>query len=84
MDIEEKRFGLGFGLTWMPILLVIGPGIISAFRGLSQEKATGQAAVAGGVAEFFAMFGFIAFVACEVAGTVLLARGIRRERWVRR
>ena len=83
MDIDKKRFGLGVGLAWAPILFVVGPGIVSAFRGVSQEKATGLAVVASGVTEFFAMFGFVAFVACEVAGIVLLARGIGRERWGR-
>jgi hypothetical protein len=79
MDIDKKRFGLGMGLAWVPIL-VMGPGVASAFRGISQQKATGLAAVAGGFMEFFVMFGFMAFVACEVAGIVFLARGIRRER----
>ena len=83
MDIDKKRFELGIGLAWIPILFVVGPGIISAFRGVSQEKATGVAAVAGGLLEFFAMFGFVAFIACEVAGLVLLARGIGREQWGR-
>jgi hypothetical protein len=83
MDIDKKRFGLGMGLAWVPILLVMGPGVVSTFRGISQEKATGLAAVAAGFMEFFVMFGFVAFVACEVAGIVILARGIRRERWGR-
>ena len=82
MDIDKKRFGLGMGLAWVPIL-VMGPGVASTFRGISQGKATGLAAVAAGFMEFFVMFGFVAFVACEVAGIVILARGIRRERWGR-
>ena len=83
MDAEKKRFSLGMGLAWVPVSLVIVPGMISAFRGVSQEKATGLAAVAGGFMKFFATFGFGVFIACEVAGIVLLARGIGRERWGR-
>ena len=57
--------------------------MVNAFRGVSQEKATGLAAVAGGFAEALAIFGLIAFVACQVAAIVLLARGMRREAWGR-
>lgn len=83
MDGDKKRFALGMALAWVPTLLVIGPGLVSSFRGMSQEKATGLAAVGAGFMEFFAAFGFGLFIACEVAGIVLLARGIGPERWGR-
>ena len=57
--------------------------MVNAFRGVSQEKATGLAVIAGGFAEALATFGLIAFVACQVAAIVLLARGMRREAWGR-
>jgi hypothetical protein len=69
MDQEKKRFAWGLGLAWLPVLLAFGPGLFNAFRGISQERATGLAAVAGGFA--------------EAAAIVLLARGMRREEWGR-
>jgi hypothetical protein len=60
---------------------LLGPGLFSAFRGVSQEKATGLAAVAGGFAEALMTFGLVAFVVCQVAAIVLLARGVRRDQW---
>jgi hypothetical protein len=44
----------------------------------SQEKATGLAAVAGGMMEALVMFGLVAFVACQISAIVLLTREIRR------
>jgi hypothetical protein len=81
MDQEKKLFALGVGLVWAPVLLLLGPGLFSAFRGVSQEKATGLAAVAGGFAEALMTFGLVAFVVCQVAAIVLLARGVRRDQW---
>lgn len=80
MDPEKKRFAWGIGLAWVPIALLIVP---SLFRGISQEKATGLAAVAGGIAEALSMFGLIAFVVCELAAIVLLLRVVKREQWRR-
>src|SRR5437899_12068045 len=53
MDQDRKRFAWGVGLAWLPLLSLV-PGLFSAFRGVSQEKATGLAAVAGGLAEALA------------------------------
>jgi uncharacterized MAPEG superfamily protein len=83
MDQDQKRFAWGVGLAWLPVLLGVVPALVNAFRGVSQEKATGLAAVAGGFAEALAIYGLIAFVACQVAAIVLLARGMRREAWGR-
>jgi len=83
MDPEKKRFAWGIGLAWVPIGLFIVPSLSSLFRGISQEKATGLAAVAGGIAEALSMFGLIAFVVCELAAIVLLLRVVNREQWRR-
>jgi hypothetical protein len=83
MDPEKKRFAWGVGLAWVPVLLAFGPALFNAFRGISQEKATGLAAVAGGLAEALVTFGLMSFVVCQVAAIVLLARGVKREAWGR-
>ncbi|SRR5713226_6319707 len=46
----------------------------NAFRGISQEKATGLGAVAGGLTEAYATFGFILTLVLPVAAFVLLSR----------
>jgi hypothetical protein len=84
MEQDRKRFAWGVGLAWLPLLLLAGPGLLNGFRGgFSQEKATGLAAVAGGFAEALATFGLLAFVVCQVAAIVLLARAVKREQWGR-
>ena len=83
METEKKRLLWGAALAWVPVLLVIVPLMVSAFRGVSQEKATGLAAVAGGFVESMVTFGLIAFVACQVGAIVLLAWEIRRAGWGR-
>jgi hypothetical protein len=86
MDQDKKHFAWRLGLAWVPVLVAVVPGFISfisGFRGVSQEKATGLAAVAGGYTESLATFGMVAFVLCQVTAIVLLARGVRRERWGR-
>jgi hypothetical protein len=82
MEQEKKRFAWGVGLAWVPVLL-LGPGLFNVLRRVSMEKATGVAAIAGGFAEALATFGLVAFVVCQVAAIVLLARGMRREDWGR-
>jgi hypothetical protein len=71
------------GWRGFPMLLLLGPGLFNAFRGVSQAKATGLAAVAGGFAEALVTFGLVAFIVCQVAAVVLLPRGVRREEWGR-
>ena len=83
MDQNRKRFAWGVGLAWLPLVLLVGPVFFSAFRGVSQEKATGLAAVAGGYAEALATFGLLAFIVCQVAAIVLLGSGVKREQWGR-
>ncbi|PYX35765.1 MAG: hypothetical protein DMG81_17385 [Acidobacteria bacterium] len=83
MDLEKKRFAWGVGLAWLPIVLVIGQVFFYGFRGISQEKATGLAAVAGGFAEALTTFGLLSFVVCEVWAIVLLLRVVKREQWSR-
>ncbi len=56
----------------MSLPLIIG--ILNSFRGISEQKATGLGAVAGGVAEAYAIFGVILGFVLPVAAIVLLVR----------
>ena len=69
-DIKRKRFLWGVCLAWTPFLFFI-PTVASAFNGIAREKATGLAAVAGGLAEFFSTFGLVATLVFEVAAIIL-------------
>jgi hypothetical protein len=59
---QRKRFRYGLLLAWIPLIFFIVPtaiGIIRAIAQVSSEKATGLAAVAGGVGEVAATFGLV-------------------------
>ncbi len=58
-------------------------GFANAFRGISNTKATGLAAVAGGIAEMYALLGLAATLICEVSAMVLLFRAFSRGHGVR-
>ena len=70
---KTKYFLWGTALTCtlsIPFLI----GIFHAFQGISEQKATGVGAVAGGLAEAYAIFGlFLAFI-LPVAAIVLLVK----------
>ena len=85
-DIKRKRFLWGVCLAWTPFLFFIIPtaiGIFGALRGISSGKATGLAAVAGGLTEFLSTFGLAAILVFEVAAIVLLLRTFSRGSPVR-
>jgi hypothetical protein len=73
----RTRFLMGVLLAWVPFLLFVVP-VLNAFRGVATSKATGLDAVAGGLTEGLATFGFAALVIAEVSAIVLLARNFSR------
>ena len=80
--LKKKRFLWGVLLAWTPWLpTIIGLGY--AFRGIAREKATGLAAVAGGLTETFLLFGLLATVVFEVAAIILLLRAFEPGHWLR-
>ncbi|HSB74935.1 MAG TPA: hypothetical protein VLC12_04750 [Terriglobales bacterium] len=55
----KRQFGRGMLLAWAPILALI-IAITFIFRGgISEHKATGLGAVAGGLAEGYLVFGLV-------------------------
>ncbi|HTM41226.1 MAG TPA: hypothetical protein VL177_09955 [Terriglobales bacterium] len=69
----RKTYIWGLLLAWAPAIpLIIGMSRI--FRGISENKATGIGAVAGGLAEAYLIFGLVATLAFQVGGIVLLSR----------
>jgi uncharacterized membrane protein len=77
-DQKKKRFLWGVALAWPPFLIFI-PALLNMFKGISEHKATGLGAVAGGFSEAFAGFGFLTVIVFEIGGIVLLVRSFSRE-----
>lgn len=85
-DRKRKQFVWGVVLAWVPFLFLAVPtavGLYRALRGISQEKATGLAAVGGGLIEFFVTFGLATTVVFELVAVVLLLRTIHGGRAAR-
>jgi len=81
-ELKKKRFLWGVLLAWAPwIPTLIGIGY--AFRGISEQKATGLGAVAGGLTELFVVCGIGAILVGQVAAIVLLFRTFSPGHWVR-
>ena|SRR5579864_4398354 len=69
---RRNRFVWGLVLAWAPAIPFI-IGMSNTFRGISEHKATGLGAVAGGLAEAYLIFGLVAVFAFQVGAIVLLA-----------
>jgi hypothetical protein len=82
-DNTAKAFLRGVLLTWVPFLLFMIPMLANAFRGISNTKATGLAALAGGVAEGLATFGLAAIFITQIVAIFVLARTFNREHVLR-
>jgi len=83
---QKKRFRYGLVLAWVPLTFFIVPaaiGIIRALAQVSNEKATGLAAVAGGFAEVAATFGLVVIIASEVVAIAMLVRTFSRSHMAR-
>jgi len=76
-DRKRKFFLWGTVLTWtLSIPLIIG--VVNAFKGISEEKATGLGAVAGGFAEAYVTLGVIFGFVLPVGAIVLLVKSFGR------
>jgi len=81
-DRKTKGWFLwGTVLTWalsIPFIL----GIFHSFREVSEQKATGLGAIAGGLAEGFVTFGLILAFLVPVVAIVLLIRSFSSGHWM--
>jgi hypothetical protein len=72
------RFWWGVLLAWAPLVpTLIGFGY--ALRGISSTKATGLAALAGGVAEMLVLWGFATMLISQIVAIVWLWRRFSRN-----
>jgi hypothetical protein len=81
-DPKQKRFLRGVLLIWIPLLPLIFTSL-NSLRGITEQKATGLGAVAGGLAEIYVPLGLVLTVVSLLTGTVLLFRAFSREHWPR-
>jgi hypothetical protein len=68
------------GISSVPFIILL----FNVLRGMSQQKATGLGAVAGGWTEAYATFGFILTFVLPVAAIVLLSRSLSGGNLTRR
>jgi len=81
-NTKQNRFLWGVALAWVPWIPMM-LGLAYAFRGMWNSKATGLAAVAGGLAETYVSVGLAATLICEVSAMALLFRAFSRGHGVR-
>ena len=72
-EAGKNKFLWGLVLAWAPAIPFI-IGMSNTFHGLSERKATGIGTVVAGFVEAYVLFGFIATLAFQVGGIVLLMR----------
>jgi ABC-type antimicrobial peptide transport system permease subunit len=81
-DFEKKRFWWGVLLAWAPWV----PTVVTFsyfVRGISRSKATGLAAVAGGMIEMLVLWGIVTLVIAQLAAIVWLFRSFSRDHILR-
>jgi hypothetical protein len=81
-DRKKKWFLWGIALTLI-LTIPVFIGLHNAFRGFSEQKATGLGAVAGGLAECYVTLGFFLAFILPVAAIVLLVRSFSAGHWIR-
>lgn len=70
----NRKFTKAVVFAWVPLLFLIAPILFGIFSSISNNKATGLGAVAGGLSEGLATFGLVAIIACEVYAMILFVR----------
>jgi hypothetical protein len=77
-SVQKRRFRYGLLLAWIPLIFFIIP-----IAQMSGQKATGLAAVAGGITEVAATLGLMAIVVAEIAAIAMLLRTFSRKHLTR-
>jgi hypothetical protein len=80
-ELKKKRFLWGVALAWAPSVPAL-LGLSNVLRGRSRARATGHAAVAGGLAEMFAVCGIGAILIGQGTAIFLLRRGFSPGDWM--
>ena len=81
--MQISKFIKGTLFAWIPLLFFVVPVLVTIFRSISPQKATGLGAVADGLTGGLATFGLVAIVACEVYAVILLAGTLSKQQPLR-
>jgi hypothetical protein len=76
-DRKRRRFFWGLAFAWLPFIPVAA-GLANTVRGISEQKATGLGAVAGGIAEMGAFYVVALAPILTVSAMVLLLRSLSK------
>ena len=82
VDGKRKRFLWGVAIGWFSIIPLLY-GCANAFKGVSQQKATGLGAVAGGMAEVCATVGALVLLLTPLIAIYLLVTSWSRDQAAR-
>ena len=77
-DLSKKWFRLGIALVWLPSIPFL-LSIFNSFHGISEQKATGIGALAGGMAEVYLPFIILLTLGVEIAAIVLLVKSFSKS-----
>jgi hypothetical protein len=81
MDSSEKRFAFGVLLAWAPWVPTL-IGVCYAFRAVSNTKATGLSAIAGGFAEILVYWGMLTMLVTQLLAIVWLWSNFSRRKLI--
>jgi ACR3 family arsenite efflux pump ArsB len=76
-NLKTRRFLWGMLLAWSTLTPVMN-SCVNAFKGISEQKATGMAALVGGLAEGLVPYGLVLTIIAQVTAIILLMRGFSR------
>ena len=82
-DRKRTWFIWGMVLAWAPCVALIFGMMLHYSQGISEAKATGLGAVAGGIAEAYVTAGVILMLILPVAAIVLLGRSFSSGHGIR-
>ena len=77
-DVSQRRFRWALVLAWAPWVPMLY-GIGRAFVGINNSKATGLAAVVGGMVETLALWGLATLIIAQVVAIIWLLRSFSKS-----
>jgi hypothetical protein len=81
-NVTDRRFRWALVLAWAPWVPTLF-GLFLAFAGIGNSKATGLAAVAGGVAEMLVYWGVAALIIAQEVAIAWLIRSLSKNNMLR-
>ena len=77
-DTRQQRFRWALVLAWAPWIPTL-VGLRQLFTGIDNQKAIGVAALVGGMAEMFLLWGLVTLIIAQVVAIIWLLRSFSRD-----